>query len=415
MEVHRRSVGPLRVAAVQIPGLRSVASLFALEAGQWSEPRGRAGVARLVAQTLLRGTLARDADAWAAALDDLGAVARLDVGSHAAVLSGQCLVADLRPYLRLVAEAVLHPALDPREVDSVRAQTLAALDEASRDTRAVADLVWRELAYPAPHPFRGRPLGEPEVVRAAAIEEVRAFHRRAILGGRPVLVLAGGLGAPAMLDAAEEAFGEWPASGGIQPGDVPTVTLATAERRSVVVPDKTQCDVILGWLGLPRTDPRFTAARVTNMVFAADTFASRAGKIVRDQLGLAYYFHSTIAATRGQGPWVVRMGVNPRNVERAIDTTFVELRRVLAGEVGGDDLDLARDKLVGERQVALESPGGIAGMVLEAELFDLGPDHLERYPRELRAVTTEQVVEVARAFLSADRYALAIAGPPPAA
>ncbi|MEK6620106.1 MAG: insulinase family protein, partial [Chloroflexota bacterium] len=68
MEVHRRSVGPLRVAAVPIPGLRSVASLFALEAGQWSEPRGRAGAALLVAQTLLRGTLARDADAWAAAL-----------------------------------------------------------------------------------------------------------------------------------------------------------------------------------------------------------------------------------------------------------------------------------------------------------------------------------------------------------
>jgi len=46
------------------------------------------------------------------------------------------------------------------------------------------------------------------------------------------------------------------------------------------------------------------------------------------------------------------------------------------------------------------------------KLFDLGADHYERYAREIHAVTKEQVVETARTFLSADRYALAIAGPP---
>jgi predicted Zn-dependent peptidase len=51
-------------------------------------------------------------------------------------------------------------------------------------------------------------------------------------------------------------------------------------------------------------------------------------------------------------------------------------------------------------------------MVLEQELFDLGLDHYDQYARQIRAVTKEQVVETARTFLSADRYALAIAGPP---
>jgi len=151
---------------------------------------------------------------------------------------------------------------------------------------------------------------------------------------------------------------------------------------------------------------------VTNMVFAADTFASRAGKVVRDELGLAYYFFSTIAATRGQGPWVVRMGVNPRNVDRALQTTLAELRVVLDGGFPQVDLELAQDKLVGELRIALESPAGIAQMVLEAELFELGLDHYERYAEQLRSVTRDQVIETARAFLLADRYALAIAGPP---
>jgi len=48
---------------------------------------------------------------------------------------------------------------------------------------------------------------------------------------------------------------------------------------------------------------------------------------------------------------------------------------------------------------------------LEAELFQLGDDYLERYPRELRAVTKSDVVAIATELLPLDRYTLAIAGP----
>ncbi len=411
LRVHRGEVGRLRVAVAPIAGLRSVVALLALEAGLWAEPDGRPGIARLVAQSLLRGTEHHDAAGWAAALDDLGAIARMDVGSHAAILSGQSLAADLRSYLGLAADAVMRPAFAAAELEQVRTQTIAALEEDSRDTRGVADKVWRELAYPPRHPFRTRALGDEAVVREATVDDLRAFHRREILGRGGVLVLAGAVEAGEGLAAAEEAFGSWPMGERPDARRVPEAAISALQRRDEVVPDKTQTDVVLGWLGLPRTDPRYVAARVTNMVFAADTFASRAGKVVRDELGLAYYFFSTLGATRGQGAWTVRMGVNPANVETAISTTLVELRKVLAGDFPADDLVLAQDKLVGELQVALESPGGIAGMVLEAELFDLGGDHLERYPDQLRSVTKDQVVEMARAFLPADRYALATAGP----
>ena len=90
MEIRRRTLdNGLRVAAVPIEGLRSVSALLAMEAGQYFEPAGRPGVARLAAQTMLRGTSTRDASSWSDALDGLGASARLDVGSHAAVFSGQ--------------------------------------------------------------------------------------------------------------------------------------------------------------------------------------------------------------------------------------------------------------------------------------------------------------------------------------
>ena len=410
IDVRRRTLANgLRVAAIPIAGLRSVSALLAMEAGQFFEPAGRPGIARLTAQAMLRGTAKRDARAWSDALDGLGASARLDVGAHAAVFSGQCLADDLAAYLDLVAETVVTPALAPDGLEFVRAQTLADVEEAKKDTRSVADKTWRELTYPIGHPFHTRSIGDEEVIRSATIEEARDHHRRAISAASSVLVLAGALEVDRAFDAAQRAFGSW--SGGRLNRLLGSVALDGPKRSAVLVPDKTQADVVLGWPGIPRTDARFTKAQVANMVFAADTFASRAGQVVRDELGLAYYVFSTIAGTAAQGPWTVRMGVNPENVERAVAVTFAELKKIRDGAVADDDLALARDKLVGELEVARESPTGVAGMVLEAELFHLGDDHLERYPRDLRAVTKADVVGLASELLTIDRYALAIAGP----
>ncbi|HLZ47661.1 MAG TPA: insulinase family protein, partial [Candidatus Limnocylindria bacterium] len=220
-----------------IPGLRSVSALLAMEAGQFFEPAGRPGIARLTAQAMLRGTTKRDARAWSDALDALGASARLDVGSHAAVFSGQSLADDLGAYLDLVAETVVTPALAPESLEFVRAHTLAEIEEQKKDTRSVADQAWRELTYPPGHPFRTRSIGDEEVVRGAAIGEIRAHHRDGIHPHGSVLVLAGALDPGRAFELAERAFGSW--SGGDPAGrTVAPVVLDAARRRAVVVPDK---------------------------------------------------------------------------------------------------------------------------------------------------------------------------------
>ena len=413
MDVRRQRLeNGLRVTVVSIPGLLSAAVLLAIEAGQWFEPVGRPGIGRLCSLAMLRGTTTRDAKTWADALDAIGAAARLDVGAHAATFSAQSLGSDLDVLLELMADAVINPAFADGEVELVRQQTVAQIEEDARNTRAVAERAWRELVYPKGHPFRARPIGELEVVRAASPDQLREQHRRAIRPDGAVLVVAGGVEAQQVFDASATAFAGWRSGGPREDRPIPEVRLTTAVRKLEVVPDKAQSDVVLGWAGLPRTDPQFVAARVTNMVFAADTFASRAGHVVRDELGLAYYVFSTLGGSRGRSPWVVRMGVNPINVERAVSTTLDELRKIVDGKVSEDDLELAQDKLVGELDVARESPAGVASLLLEGEVFDLGADYAERYPRELRAVKLEEVVEIARTFLPPDRYGLAIAGPP---
>ena len=128
MRVQRqRLANGMRIAVAPIADLRTTSVILTVEAGQWFEPPGRPGVARLTAQTMLRGTRDKSATVWADAIDALGAVARLDVGAHAAVFGGQCLSDDLAALLGLMSESLRTPALAPEDLDFVRGQTLAQL------------------------------------------------------------------------------------------------------------------------------------------------------------------------------------------------------------------------------------------------------------------------------------------------
>jgi zinc protease len=137
----------------------------------------------------------------------------------------------------------------------------------------------------------------------------------------------------------------------------------------------------------------------------------RLGDSVRDEQGLAYYVYSQLQAGSGAGPWLTIAGVNPANVQRAIDGILHEIRRLRDEAVQADELADSQSFLVGSMPLRLETNEGIANALLEMERHDLGLDYLLRYPQQIRSVTVEQIQQVARRYLDDAVYALAIAGP----
>jgi zinc protease len=134
-------------------------------------------------------------------------------------------------------------------------------------------------------------------------------------------------------------------------------------------------------------------------------------EVVRERQGMAYYVFSGFDANVGEGPLVVRAGVNPQNVDRAVESIDEELRG-LATE-GATEKEVAESKqyLVGSMPRTLETNAGIAAFLQNAEFFGLGLDYDVRLPQLLQSVTLEQVNEQARRFLVPDRAALVVAGP----
>jgi zinc protease len=66
---------------------------------------------------------------------------------------------------------------------------------------------------------------------------------------------------------------------------------------------------------------------------------------------------------------------------------------------------------IGSLPVGLETNDGIASVITDIELFDLGLDYLQRLPDLINAMTLESVQTAARNYLSSEQIAIAVAGP----
>jgi zinc protease len=126
---------------------------------------------------------------------------------------------------------------------------------------------------------------------------------------------------------------------------------------------------------------------------------------------MAYYVFSSLDGGVGPGPLMVRAGVSAENIERTIASIDYELSAVLAQGFTPQEIAESRQYMVGALPRQLETNGGIASFLLNAELFGLGLDYDRRLPDLIRAVTHEAAMETARGLMQPDRATIVVAGP----
>jgi zinc protease len=148
-----------------------------------------------------------------------------------------------------------------------------------------------------------------------------------------------------------------------------------------------------------------------NNVFGQYAMGGRLGDSIRERQGMAYYVSSSFDANVAEGPLVIRAGVSPANVDRAVSSIDHEIRLLLTKGITEKELDESKRFLIGSIPRALETNAAIAAFVQTAEFFNLGLDYDLRLPDLLSAVTLEEANAAARRALDPERATIVIAGP----
>jgi zinc protease len=148
-----------------------------------------------------------------------------------------------------------------------------------------------------------------------------------------------------------------------------------------------------------------------NNILGQYSIGGRLGDRIREREGMAYYVFSALDAHVIPGPLLIRAGVNPANVERAVSSIDEELAALTQN--GPTDEEVAESKryLIGSLPRTLETNVGIANYLQQEEFFGLGLDYDLRVGDLLNAVTRDEVIAAAQAVLDPSRATVVVAGP----
>ena len=404
------------VVTVQETSLTPAVTIHAsFRSGSMLDPDPLPGLAYLTARVLDRGTERREAGVIAEELDDRGVSLKITTNRHALALSCTCLAEDFDDILALVIDIVRRPVFPEEEIARRRAEAVTALRQRADNPASRAADAALELIYGRSHPY-GRPgKGTAEGVERVTRDDMVAFHHRRIRAGALSLVIVGDIPQAQALERAARELDGWNGAAPLAVNVPPPPPASGRRLRVIAMPGKSQADIVYGVPTVRRLDPRYYAYWMMNNVLGQFGLGGRLADNIRERQGMAYYAFSTLDPAAGEAPLLIRAGVDPANVERAVAAIDHEVAALAADGPTATELEETRASLVGAIPRLLETNESIASFLQSSEEFGLGIDFDQRLPSLLRDVGIDQVRAAAAEALDPDRAAVAIAGPEAAA
>jgi len=382
-----------------------------LTAGGLFDPDEKLGLADFTASSLMRGSQERDFQQIYDALESIGATLGIGGGTHTTVFRGRSLAEDLPIIVALLGEVLRRPAFPLEHIEKLRAQLLTSLAIRAQDTNDMASLVFDQLVYNG-HPYSRPQDGYPETIQAIQRADLQAFHAEHYGPSGMVIAVVGAVEASRVVEIIDQALGDWQHPGQPAPPELPEIKpIERMVTQKVTLPGKSQADVIMGAAGPPRSAPDYLAASLGNNILGQFGMMGRIGEAVREKAGLAYYASSSLSGGLGPGPWYVSMGVDPANVERAVELARQEIANFISQPVSVEELSDTQEHYVGRLPLSLESNGGVAAALNNLERYELGLDYYRQYPELVQAIRSEAVLQAARHYLDPERLVVAVAGP----
>jgi len=384
-------------------------SLTFLGGADQFEPAGKQSVASLTAALLSEGTKTRDAEALSNALQLLGTSVNASVSGESGSISFRSTTAKFPATLDILADILVNPTFPENGLERLRGQRLVQLTQARAQPGAIANRVFPRIVYGSDHPY-GRVVTE-ESLKAVTRADLVAFHKAYYQPGRALITVVGDTTAATVKPVIEKSLAAW-TKGGERPSfTFPPVSAPKATTIFLVdKPGAAQSTFAIGRPGPPRNTPDFYALQVMNTMLGG-MFQSRLNANIREEKGYSYGVTSSFGYGKGPGPF--RTGGDI--VTEKSDAALVEFMKELKGIIGGrpitdEELTTAKDALIQRLPATFASVSSINSALTTLWVQNLPDDYYQQYAKRVAAITRDDVLRVAKQYVTVDNLAIVIVG-----
>jgi zinc protease len=357
----------------------------------------RAGITSLAMRTSVKGTASRTAEQIAEDAEMLGGSIGVSAGVESFGWSISVPVQHLEAAVDLLADVIREAVIPDEALEVERAVLLSEIAAQRDDMFRFPMRLLLSRAYEG-HPYSQSPLGTEESLQSLTVEDVRQWHRAALLGSRFTIgvvadvvpsdvagVIARSLRLPKQSRDSEIPVPSWP----------------RAEASAIEPRDKAQTALALAFPGPSRRDDRRYAAQITAMI--ASGLGGRFFDELRDRQSLAYTVHAFASELEHAGMFLSYIATSPEKEDVARQGLLREFDRLRSEPVTSDELERAKRYAIGSNAIRQESGGAILSDLLDAWMFGAGLSELGEYESRISALTVDDIQSLAREYFDPAR------------
>jgi zinc protease len=365
--------------------------------GAVEEEESKAGLTLLTARAMLKGTTTRTAAQIAEDAEMLGGTISASAGSDSFGWSFSVPKARLPEALELMGDVIQRPTIPDESFETERTVALSNVAMLRDDMYRYPMRLAASVAFGG-HPY-GRPvMGTEESLRTISAEHAREWHKTKVLESAAVIGIVADLDVKEAADLVALEFGSLELEKGPKVGKPrwPKSVKIAAESR-----DKAQTAIALAFPAPSRTDDtRFAAALIATV---ASGLGGRFFDELRDKQSLAYSVQAAVSEKRVAGMFLSYIATSPEKEGIARDGLLAEFEKLRDQTVTAEELSRAKEYVVGSHAISQETGGALLGEMLDAWMFGGGLGELLEHDTRVRAVTADQMRDVAQKYFDPKR------------
>lgn len=390
----------LTVAVIEKKGVPIVSAQLLVRSGAAMEPVAKAGLANLTGSLLTKGTKTRTAEQIAEEMEFLGGSIDSGAGWNSSSVTMSVTSDKLDQAMPIMADVILNPAFDQKELDLLRSQSIDELKYNLTQPGFLATYVASRYTY-GEHPAGGTPASLEAISRA----EIMDFYSRAFKPENAVFIITGDITLAAATKLAEQHFGGWSSSGkGFGAGASAEVSAAGNPliRRLLVVdlPSSGQASVnyVRPIAAVGRTAKDYYTASVLNSLLGGG-YSSRLNQEIRIKRGLSYGAGSSFGWRLAKTNFGTRTQTKNESAAEVAELVIAELKRLAESNAAETELNPRRLVLTGGFGRNLETTAGLTGALADLYTFGIPTTELNKYTANVTGVTPASVKDFAGKFL----------------
>jgi len=397
----------LTVWIVPRSGLPRVDYVLAVRgAGFAADAPSTPAFANMLAGLLNEGTAKRDSRAIAEAAQGMGGSVAAGASADGIVVSANALVSQAAPMMDLLAEVTRSPSFPEGEVKLAKANALQSLRVSETQPTFRAERAISRAIY-GDHPY-SRTTPTVESINAVTQDMLRTEHTRRMRPDHALLVITGPVKEAEALKLAEQAFGDWKASGPAL-GDAPATAAAKPARILLQRDGSVQSTLRLGSSGIAASAQDQIPLRLASTILGGG-FSSRVNINLREAKGYTYGASAGARLNRAGGAIVGGADVRNEVTGAALTEFLGEYKRIGSELVPAKEMEMNKRYVAGGYLISNQLQRAVAGTLASNWLIGLPAEFLGEYVPRIQKVTPAQVREVAKKYYAPESQSIVVVG-----